>query len=109
MSPDEHVPGRCVMARIASPLVSGIDFFTLNAAPGFINEAGGNLRLALGSPALDYCDDAGYSPTFSDIDIQARGTDLAGNPDGSPGVPGGRFDLGFDELIDTLFADRFED
>lgn len=100
--------GRCVMGSIATPLVDGIDFFTLESSPGFVDPDNGNLRLSAASPALDYCDDSGYSPLWNDIDLQARGVDLQVNPDGSPGVPGGLFDLGFDELVDSLFADRFE-
>jgi len=102
------VTGRCLMASISTPLVSAVEHFTLQAAPGFIDAAGGNLRLASDSPAIDYCDDSAYSAIWDDIDMQARGVDLAGNPDGSPGVPGGLFDLGFDEVLDGLFSDRFE-
>lgn len=100
--------GRCLMASISTPLVSGVDHFTLNSAPGFIDAPGGNLRLNSGSPAVDYCDESAYSSIWKDIDMQSRGVDLSANPNGSPGVSGGLFDLGFDEVVDAVFADRFE-
>lgn len=100
--------GRCLMASISTPLVSGVDHFTLNSAPGFIDAAGGNLRLNSGSPAVDYCDESAYASIWNDIDMQSRGVDLSANPNGSPGVSGGLFDLGFDEIVDAVFADRFE-
>lgn len=100
--------GRCLMASISTPLVSDVDHFVLNPSPGFIDSASGNLRLTSDSPAVDYCDDTAYSSIWNDIDMQSRGVDLSQNPNGSPGVPGGLFDLGFDELVDAIFADRFE-
>lgn len=100
--------GRCLLAGLSTPLVSGVDHFTLSSNPGFRDAAGGDLRLDPGSPAADYCDDSAYTAIWNDVDMQQRGSDLASNPDGAPGVPGGLFDLGFDELVDSLFADRFE-
>lgn len=100
--------GHCLMASISTPLVGGVDHFALNPSPGFIDAPGGNLRLSSDSPAVDYCDDSAYTSIWNDIDMQSRGVDISDNPDGSPGVPGGLFDLGFDELVDAIFADRFE-
>jgi predicted outer membrane repeat protein len=100
--------GRCLLASISTPLVAGVDHFTLNSDPGFIDAVGGNLRLTSDSPAVDYCDDSAYSAIWDDIDMQQRGIDEATNPDGDPGVTGGLFDLGFDELVDSIFGDRFE-
>ncbi len=100
--------GRCLMASISTPLLDGVDHFTLSSEPGFKDAAGGNLRLAPDSPAIDYCDDVAFSGIWNDIDMQERGIDHASNPDGSPGVPGGLFDLGFDEIVDDIFSDRFQ-
>ncbi len=100
--------GRCLIASISTPLVAGVDHFTLLSDPGFTDAVGGDLRLTPASPAVDYCDDAAYSAIWNDIDMQQRGIDNESNPDGNPGATGGLFDLGFDELVDAIFSDRFE-
>lgn len=102
------VSGHCLMASVSTPLTGGVSHFTLQSDPGFIDAIGGNLRLANGSPAADYCDDSAYSALWNDIDMQPRGIDLDSNPNGSPGVAGGLFDLGYDEVFDKIFSDRFE-
>jgi hypothetical protein len=77
------------------------------AQPAFSDPASGNLHLAPGSPAVDFCDATAYTPGQGDGDGQGRGFDLPWNPNGSPGRSGGLFDLGFDE-VRPLFADGFE-
>jgi predicted outer membrane repeat protein len=102
--------GRCLMASNSTGMVESVEHFTLTSDPGFVDAAAGNLRLNPDSPAVDYCDDSAYTAFWNDTDMQPRGVDLPGNPNGSPGVSGGLFDLGFDELLpDLVFADRFED
>jgi len=78
--------------------------------PGFVNQGAGNLHLSPTSPAIDFCDASVYAPRKYDIDNEQRGFDLAGNPNGSPGVAGGIYDIGSDEVrVDTfIFADGFE-
>ena len=66
----------------------------------------GNLRVSPNSPAVDYCDAFNYLPQHFDGDHEARGFDLSFNANGSPGVAGGLYDLGFDE-VRPLFADGF--
>jgi hypothetical protein len=75
--------------------------------PRFAAPAQGDLHLHPQSPAVDFCNIAAYAPAHGDGDGQARGFDLGSNPNGTPGVPGGLFDLGFDE-VRPLFADGFE-
>jgi len=87
--------------------------FISTADPQFLDANGGNLHLPAASPAVDYCDEAVYPwPGGSDFDGEARNVDHPANPNGSPGVGGGRFDIGFDEvpssLVPEIFADDFE-
>ena len=74
--------------------------------PMFANAIAGNLRPLPSSPAVDYCDTFAYTPLHFDGDHEARGFDLAANPNGTPGASGGLYDLGFDE-VRPLFADGF--
>lgn len=74
--------------------------------PLFTNAIAGNLRPLPSSPAVDYCDTFNYFPQHFDGDHEARGFELSFNANGTPGVPGGLYDLGFDE-VRPLFADGF--
>ncbi len=56
---------------------------------------------------MDYCDTFYYEPTQADADFELRGFDRPENANGSPGVSGGTFDIGYDEVW-PLFADGFE-
>lgn len=76
------------------------------ADPLLVAPAGAPPRPAPGSPAIDFCDTAFYAPTVGDLDGRARGHDHPLNPDGQPGVAGGRQDAGAHELWE-LFADGF--
>jgi hypothetical protein len=96
----------CILVSDAAHLAAGATRSGVGD-PQFASAATGNLRPAPGSPAVDYCDSSAYAPVHGDGDDQARGFDLAGNPNGSPGVAGGLFDLGFDE-VRPLFYDGFE-
>lgn len=80
--------------------------FVVTSDPLFVGSTVGNLRLQLASPAIDFCDTAQYVPQHDDRDHEARGFDLAVNANGSPGVSGGIYDLGMDE-VRPLFADGF--
>jgi len=99
--------GNCVLAEDASAL-SEATASAVIADPGFVDLAGGDLRLIFDSPAVDAC--LGGEP--NDIEGQARAVDIPSNPNGSPGEAGGIFDAGSDEVLDdggvTIFADRFE-
>ena len=95
----------CLILSNTSGLPGGATFIS-TADPLFANPIVGNLRLRTDSPAVDYCDTLGYAPLHFDGDHEARGFDLASNPNGTPGVNGGLFDLGFDE-VRPLFADGF--
>jgi hypothetical protein len=77
------------------------------ANPGYNDLGGGDLRVGSESPAVDFCDTFLYAPTQADLDGRARGYDVPGNPNGSPGPVGGRYDAGAYELH-VLFADGFE-
>lgn len=87
--------------------------FISTADPQFLDANGGNLHLPASSPAVDYCDEAVYPwPGGPDFDGEARNVDHPANPNGSPGVGGGRFDIGFDEVpssvVPEIFSDDFE-
>lgn len=96
----------CVMVSDLAHLGAGATR-SVAGDPLFADPASGDLRLRPESPAVDYCDATVYAPAHGDGDGEARGFDLPSNPNGSPGVTGGLFDLGFDE-IRLLFADGFE-
>lgn len=91
--------------------VEGGTFVTV-ANPQFANPDGGNLHLPSISPAVDYCDEVVYPfPGGPDGDGEPRNVDHPSNPDGSPGVAGGRFDIGYDEVqasSSEIFSDGFE-
>ena len=76
---------------------------SLEANPQFISSATGNYHLSPGSPAIDYCDTAFYTPSFRDIDDEVRGFDAINVNTWGP------YDLGADEyVLQPLFADGFE-
>ncbi len=96
----------CLILSNTTNLPGGASFID-TSDPLFASAAGGNLRLRPGSPAVDYCDTGLYTPVHFDGDHEARGFDLALNANGTPGVNGGLFDLGFDE-VRPLFVGDFE-
>lgn len=76
----------------------------IDADPRFRDPDSGDYHLIPNSPALDFCDQDGYTPAHGDMDDQTRANDW-------PFVANGRgpYDLGADESFDpTLFADGFE-
>ncbi len=102
--------GKCLMVSSGTGLAGVLPNTTTGIDPLFVDPSTGNLRIPGNSPAVDYCDESDYSALTTDIDIQERGQDWPGNPDGSPGIAGGLFDLGMDELTlpEELFSDGFE-
>ena len=81
--------------------------------PQFVDQLGGDLHVGPTSPAVDFCDEAVYPlPGAPDFDGQIRGFDNPLNPNGAPGIAGGVYDVGIDEVLATtetpLFADGFE-
>lgn len=89
--------------------------FVLVDNPQYYNADSGDLRIPPTSPAVDFCDEAAIPvPGAPDFEDEPRGVDHPLNPNGSPGVPGQLFDIGFDEVQpgDTgevpIFADGFE-
>lgn len=98
--------GSCVLADNIDALSQASASATI-ADPRFIDLPGGDLRLRLDSPAVDAC----LNGEPEDIEGETRAQDIASNPNGSPGKPGGLFDAGSDEAMDILsiiFSDRFE-
>jgi hypothetical protein len=87
--------------RGSATLISTLD-------PQFRNALAGDLRVGFTSPAIDFCDATLFQPTHTDRDGENRGYDVAGNANGSPGLPGGLYDLGADEVRDLLLVDGFE-
>lgn len=73
---------------------------SLAADPKFVDAPGFNYHIQPDSPAVDFCDDAVSSPLYGDIDNQTRGVP-ASTGTTTP------FDVGADEALDVLFADRF--
>lgn len=96
----------CLILSNTSGLPGGATFVS-TSDPLFVSAVAGNLRVSPNSPAVDYCDAFAYVPQHFDGDHEARGFDLASNANGTPGVSGGIYDLGFDE-VRPLFADGFE-
>jgi predicted outer membrane repeat protein len=94
----------CLMLSDATNLPAGA-FFVL-ADPEFVDVALNDLHLKPRSPAVDFCDAPPYT-AVNDLDGEARPYDLPWNANGSPGVGGGTYDLGADEVRPT-FADGFE-
>lgn len=78
----------------------------------FISPGTGDFRQLPQSWGVDFCDELFVPwPGSLDVERQARGVDIAGNPDGAPGIGGGKFDAGFDEVLSAsnlIFADGFE-
>jgi hypothetical protein len=81
--------------------------FSTNVDPLFFDEAGGDLRVPVNSPAVDYCDTFEYAAISPDVHGETRDYDHPDNPNASPGVPGGIVDVGFDEVW-FFFYDGFE-
>jgi hypothetical protein len=80
------------------------------AAPLFISQGTGDLRQVAGSPGVDFCDEQMVPwPGQLDVERRPRGYDEGTNPNGVPGISGGRFDAGFSEHVPAgyLFADGF--
>jgi predicted outer membrane repeat protein len=76
--------------------------------PLFIAPAS-DLHIRPDSPAVDFCDGAPSPyPVMRDVDYEQRAADQPANPDGSPGVPGGRVDIGLDEVDGWLMVAGFE-
>ncbi len=70
------------------------------ADPLFVNPAADDYHIRAGSPAIDYCDDTNEPVRPGDMDGEWRGVDV---------IAGAmNWDVGADELYDTLFSDRFE-
>jgi len=86
----------------------GVGTIISTVDPVFRSPALGDFHLNPSSPAVDYCDTSQYTPTEWDIDYESRGYDHPGNPNGVPGVVGGTYDIGYDEIRYLLFADGFE-
>ena len=102
----------CLIVSSTTGVPIGSSFIS-TANPQFLDADGGNLHLPSSSPAVDYCDEFAYPwPGAPDFDGQTRNVDYPTNPNGSPGVGGGRYDIGFDEVQtgapSWIFSDDFE-
>lgn len=72
----------CAISRSAGPTTGGgpcTSFQLSNAAPGFVDAAGGNYHLAAGSPLID----AGDPALLSGLDIDGNERAIDGNCDGA--------------------------
>jgi hypothetical protein len=74
--------------------------------PEYVDLAGGDLRVGIHSPAVDFCDAIYYAPAHDDMLGEDRFHDVVANPNGNPGV-NGAFDAGAFEFQD-IFSDGFE-
>lgn len=112
-STDVSAAADCVIGHLDEE-VSGFESaqFYSHVDPRLRDRYNADLRPALNSPAIDYCDDA-IAAAFDDFFNRPRGQDYNLDPDLPPvdSVPGGTFDLGAFEqppTEDVLHADRFE-
>ncbi|MEM8933456.1 MAG: hypothetical protein AAGE94_19860, partial [Acidobacteriota bacterium] len=97
----------CVIAHEVASLPDPFSSHRLETDPTRIwaNQGAGEPELARTSPAIDYCDDAVYSPVDDDIGGEGRGVDAL--------IPDRRgiFDVGADEFQEPdglIFWDDFE-
>ncbi|WP_376692428.1 right-handed parallel beta-helix repeat-containing protein [Wenzhouxiangella sp. EGI_FJ10409] len=72
------------------------------ADPMFLDPENGDFHLHPDSPAVDFCDDSVSQPQYADMDNETRGI-----PNSAAGVST-PFDIGADEMLDRIFADRFQ-
>ena len=96
----------CLIVSDATNMPAGSLISTVD--PLLRSPSTGDFHLRAASPAVDYCDIALYAPSEFDIDYEPRGYDHPGNPNGAPGVAGGTYDIGYDEIRYLLFYDGFE-
>lgn len=107
---DTVVEARCLLVDDANGYPEG----SFVVGEPLFNSAGtGDIRQTAESPGVDFCDESAVPwPGGLDIELQARGFDSPTNPDGSPGISGGTFDAGMDEVTvgppPPLFSDGFE-
>jgi hypothetical protein len=103
------VEGDCLLVDTLNGMPD--DSYFVGAAQ-FVDAATGDYRQTAASWGVDFCDEQLVPwPGGSDVELQPRGSDMAGNPQGSPGIAGGLFDIGFDEAIggsNLIFTDGFE-
>jgi hypothetical protein len=94
----------CLIASETASLPAGEGIEALgDPAAIFQNYAGNDYRLKAGSQPVDFCDTTVYAPAAGDLELQARGYDVATVPNS----PFGPFDLGADEWR-PLFTCGFE-
>lgn len=103
------VDADCLLVDSATGLSAGTYWI---GVPQFVNAAGGDLRQVAGSPGVDFCDEQLVPwPGSTDVELDPRGGDISGNPNGSPGIAGGLYDVGFSESppsSNLIFVDGFE-
>ena len=76
----------------------------------FIDAPGGGIIQTPTSLGVDMCNDDGFAhTTTTDITFQSRPVDEATNANGFPGISGGIFDAGMNEVHDMIFTGIFSD
>ncbi len=76
---------------------------SIKADPKFVDRGNANYHLKLISPAIDFCNEAPTPVDYPDMDFEAYGFDY---PTVSNDL--GPYDIGADEVYNTIFADSFE-
>jgi hypothetical protein len=109
---DISTSASCVIGHTDSNFIDTAFYSVID--PGLVDVEGGDLRLALDSPAIDYCgaDDVPFPIGQDDLFGNPRGVpfNLATDPAPNPG--NGDFDLGVHEqqpFFDEILHDRFEE
>lgn len=98
----------CLLVDTATGFPTGSSFLGLAL---FVNAATGDLRQVPSSQGVDMCNEQLVPWRGSrDVELHVRGIDHPANANGAPGLAGGTFDAGFDEVVPPgyLFSDGFE-
>lgn len=105
--PDTELAGSNSQMDVDCTIASELDSISqptrsLVADPMFLDPENGDFHLHPDSPAVDFCDDSVSQPQYADMDNETRGIPNSAAGAATP------FDAGADEMLEQIFADRFQ-